>query len=91
MKGCSGAFVAVIFAGALTTSVDADTLKKVDIITMVDTPQLIEVKDGLLQGLKEHGYIEGETLKVDFKSDRETSGLPSRSSGSSSVTRPTSS
>jgi putative tryptophan/tyrosine transport system substrate-binding protein len=68
MKGCSDAFAAVIFAGALATSAGADTLKKVDIITMVDTPQLIEVKDGLLQGLRDHGYIEGETLKVDFKS-----------------------
>jgi ABC-type uncharacterized transport system substrate-binding protein len=48
MKSCSSAFAALIFAGALTTSAGADTVKKVDIITMVDTPQLVEVKGGLL-------------------------------------------
>lgn len=68
MKSFSGAFAALIFVGAITTSADADTVKKVDIITMVDTPQLIEVKDGVLQGLKDHGYIDGKNMKVDFKS-----------------------
>ena len=43
-------------------------MKKLAIITMVDTPQLIEVKDGLLAGLAAHGYVDGKTMKVDFKS-----------------------
>ena len=46
----------------------ADAVKKLAIITMVDTPQLIEVKDGLLAGLAERGYVDGKNLKVDFKS-----------------------
>jgi putative tryptophan/tyrosine transport system substrate-binding protein len=62
------AFAAVAFAAALTTSAGADTVKKVDIITMVDTPQLLEVRDGVLQGLHDHDYAEGRNLKVDFKS-----------------------
>jgi putative ABC transport system substrate-binding protein len=35
---------------------------------MVDTPQLLEVRDGVLEGLKDHGYVEGKNLKIDFKS-----------------------
>jgi putative tryptophan/tyrosine transport system substrate-binding protein len=46
----------------------ADDMKNVAIMTMVDTPQLIEVKDGLIKGLAAHGYVEGKNLKVDFKS-----------------------
>jgi putative ABC transport system substrate-binding protein len=46
----------------------ADTVKTLAIVTMVDTPQLLEVKDGLLAGLAERGYVEGKNLKVDFKS-----------------------
>ena len=68
MKSYSSGLLAVVFAGALATSAGADTVKKVDIITMVDTPQLIEVNDGLLQGLKDHGYVDGKNVKVDFKS-----------------------
>jgi putative ABC transport system substrate-binding protein len=45
----------------------ADT-KSIAIVTMVDTPQLIEVKDGLIKGLAAHGYVEGKNLKVNFKS-----------------------
>ena len=46
----------------------AETTKTLAIITMVDTPQLLEVKDGLLKGLAERGYVDGKNLKVDFKS-----------------------
>ena len=48
--------------------VHADETKHVAVITMVDTPQLIEVKDGILKGLAAHGYVEGKNLKFDFKS-----------------------
>ena len=52
----------------MPASVRADDMKKIDIVTMTDTPQLLEVRDGILQGLKERGYVEGKNLKVDFKS-----------------------
>jgi putative ABC transport system substrate-binding protein len=43
-------------------------VKNVAIITMNDTPQLLEVKDGLMAGLASHGYTEGKNLNVNFKS-----------------------
>ncbi len=49
-------------------SVHADATRNVAIMTMVDTPQLIEVKDGIIKGLASHGYVEGKNLKIDFKS-----------------------
>jgi putative ABC transport system substrate-binding protein len=48
--------------------VHADAIKSVAIMTMVDTPQLVEVKDGIIKGLATHGYVEGKNLKIDFKS-----------------------
>ncbi|TMJ24856.1 MAG: ABC transporter substrate-binding protein, partial [Alphaproteobacteria bacterium] len=33
-----------------------------------DTPQLLEVKDGLIKGLAERGYVENKNIKIDFKS-----------------------
>lgn len=68
MKSWSAAFAALVLAGAVTVAAGAETVKKVSIITMVDTPQLIEVKDGVLQGLTNDGYVDGTNLKVDFKS-----------------------
>jgi putative ABC transport system substrate-binding protein len=59
---------ALAFATFMPASVRADDMKKIDIVTMTDTPQLLEVRDGILQGLKERGYVEGKNLKVDFKS-----------------------
>src|ERR1700744_1357902 len=46
----------------------SDATKHVAIMTMVDTPQLIEVKNGVLKGLAAHGYVEGKNLAVDFQS-----------------------
>src|SRR5262249_18144454 len=60
----SGAVFGVTFA----FSTYAADVKNVDIITMNDTPQLLEVKDGLIAGLSSHGYSEGKNLKVNFKS-----------------------
>ncbi len=59
---------ALFLAGAIATSASAQTLKKIDIITMNDTPQLLEVKDGLIKGLTDHGYVDGKNINVDFKS-----------------------
>lgn len=62
------AFTSALFCLALGASVHAADVKTMSIITMNDTPQLLEVKDGLLKGLAAHGYTEGKNLKVDFKS-----------------------
>lgn len=62
--------LAVVAAAAFAAcgSAAADAVRKVDIITMVDTPQLLEVRDGILQGLQDRGYRPGKNLTVDFKS-----------------------
>src|ERR1700744_4190482 len=46
----------------------SDATKHVAIMTMVDTPQLIEVKNGVLKGLAAHGYVEGKNLAIEFQS-----------------------
>jgi putative tryptophan/tyrosine transport system substrate-binding protein len=68
MTKLAGGLVILLFAGAIATLASAQTVKKVDIITMNDTPQLLEVRDGLLKGLADHGYVDGKNMKVDFKS-----------------------
>jgi putative tryptophan/tyrosine transport system substrate-binding protein len=42
--------------------------KTVAIANMIDIPQLLEVKAGLLDGLKAAGYEEGRNLKVEYQS-----------------------
>jgi putative ABC transport system substrate-binding protein len=61
------ALCAAVLAGAGRQASAADT-KSIAIVTMVDTPQLVEVKDGIIKGLADHGYVEGKNLKVNFKS-----------------------
>ena len=53
---------------AYAASAQAETTKSMAMIIMSDTPQLIEVKDGVLKGLANHGLVEGKNLKFDFKS-----------------------
>jgi putative ABC transport system substrate-binding protein len=59
---------AAVLLGAFMGAAHADDVKKVSIVVMSDTPQLLEVRDGILEGLKDRGYIEGKNLKIDFKS-----------------------
>jgi putative ABC transport system substrate-binding protein len=61
------ALCAAVWADAGRQAGAADT-KSIAIVTMVDTPQLLEVKDGIIKGLAAHGYVEGKNLKVNFKS-----------------------
>jgi len=62
---------------ALMTATSAHALssKTVAIMTMNDTPQLLEVKDGVVKGLAERGYIDGKNIKIDFKSAEGNFGL----------------
>ena len=68
MRFSAKAFASLLLAGALVSSAGAQTTKRISIMIMSDTPQLVEVKDGLLKGLKDLGYEDGKNLKVDFKS-----------------------
>jgi putative ABC transport system substrate-binding protein len=61
------ALCATILVDAGRSASAAET-KSIAIITMVDTPQLVEVKDGIIKGLAAHGYVDGKNLKINFKS-----------------------
>lgn len=58
-------------AAALALPVQAQaqsTMRHLAIANMVDIPQLIEVRDGLLAQLRSDGFVEGKNLKVDYLS-----------------------
>lgn len=65
LKFLSGAAALLV---ASVVSAQADTVKSIAVLIMSDTPQLVEVKDGMLKGLADKGFAEGKNLKVDFKS-----------------------
>jgi putative ABC transport system substrate-binding protein len=64
---CS-ALVTALAVIAAAVPARAQGTKLVAIITMNDTPQLVEVKDAVISGLAERGYVEGKSIKIDFKS-----------------------
>jgi len=42
-------------------------MKRIAISMIVEVPQLLETKEGVLKGLAESGFIEGKTLSVDYQ------------------------
>src|SRR5260370_8791390 len=42
-------------------------MKRIAICMIVEVPQLLETKEGVLKGLAESGLIEGKTLSVDYQ------------------------
>jgi putative ABC transport system substrate-binding protein len=42
-------------------------MKRIAISMIVEVPQLLESKEGVLKGLAESGFIEGKTLSVDYQ------------------------
>jgi putative ABC transport system substrate-binding protein len=42
--------------------------KHIGVTTMNDTPQLLEVRDGMLKRLAQLGYVQGKNLAVEYKS-----------------------
>ena len=59
---------AVLALMSAAVPADAQGTKTVAIISMNDTPQLMEVKDGVTAGLAERGYVDGKNIKIDFQS-----------------------
>jgi putative ABC transport system substrate-binding protein len=45
----------------------AADMKKVAIATIVEVPQLVETKDGVLKGLAERGFVVGKNIEVDYQ------------------------
>ena len=68
MKVLLVASAAVLIGSTMGDVPAAAAPKKIDMITMTDTPQLLEVHDGIVAGLKELGYVEGKDIQIDFKS-----------------------
>jgi len=68
MSKTSSILTGAAFGLMFAVAAHAADVKNVAIITMNDTPQLLEVKDGLMAGLAAHGYTEGKNLNVNFKS-----------------------
>jgi putative tryptophan/tyrosine transport system substrate-binding protein len=58
-----------IAAGTLIgfAAANADEKKHVAIVSMVDTPQLVEVRDGIIKGLASHGFIDGKSATIEYK------------------------
>lgn len=71
MRGLSqqaGAAVLACLGIALTCGASQGAeLKKVAISTIVEVPQLVETKDGVLKGLAESGFEDGKTIKVEYQ------------------------
>src|SRR6267154_2250255 len=42
-------------------------IKRIAISMIVEVPQLLETKEGVLKGLADSGFIEGKTLNVDYQ------------------------
>jgi putative tryptophan/tyrosine transport system substrate-binding protein len=67
--------IAALMTTTFTLCANAQSSKAVAIMTMNDTPQLLEVKDGVVKGLAERGYVDGKNIKIDFKSAEGNFGL----------------
>lgn len=67
MKYIVQSALALLAAGLVSTTAFAQDMKKVAISTIVEVPALVETKEGILQGLAEKGFVEGETIEVDYQ------------------------
>lgn len=76
MKWIHGLFAALIAGLGLHAAVHAQAPapRQVAIANMIDIPQLLQVRDGLLEGLKSAGYEDGKGLKVSYLSAQGNAG-----------------
>lgn len=52
--------LAILAAGLIVTSANADDTKSIAIGTIVEVPALMDARDGILAALAERGYAEGK-------------------------------
>ncbi len=53
---------------ALASVAAADELKTIAISTIVEVPQLVEAKEGVIKGLAEKGFVVGKSIKIEYRS-----------------------
>lgn len=66
-KFLTGTAGAVLLGIAVSGSAQAADGKKIAISTIVEVPQLVETKDGVLKGLADKGFVVGKNLTVDYQ------------------------
>lgn len=67
MKSFLKTTIVTLAAGLLATSAMAADMKKVAISTIVEVPSLLETIRGVKEALAERGYVEGETLEIEYQ------------------------
>lgn len=55
---------AMLVSATAATAADA---KKIGIATIVEVPQLVETKDGVIKGLAERGFVVGKNIEIDYQ------------------------
>jgi putative ABC transport system substrate-binding protein len=63
----TGALAVMLAALASITSASAADMKTVAISTIVEVPQLVETKDGVIKGLAERGFAVDKNIKIDYQ------------------------
>lgn len=63
----SAALLAAMTIALGSSGVHSAELKKVAISTIVEVPQLLETRDGVIKGLAEKGFADGKDIKVDYQ------------------------
>jgi putative tryptophan/tyrosine transport system substrate-binding protein len=63
----TGALAVMLAALASITSASAADMKTVAISIIVEVPQLVETKDGVIKGLAERGFAVGKNIKIDYQ------------------------
>lgn len=64
---CNQLLLTVAGAVFALGSAHAADMKKVAISTIVEVPQLVETKDGVIQGLAEKGFVAGKNLTIEYQ------------------------
>ena len=52
---------------AMTGTANAGDMKSIGMTTIVETPAILDTKTGMLQGLAEKGWVEGENFELDYQ------------------------
>jgi putative ABC transport system substrate-binding protein len=63
----SGILLGVAMVALAAGAAHAAEMKKVAISTVVEVPQLVDTKNGVVEGLAEKGFVVGKNLEIDYQ------------------------